>query len=191
MIAYLIGSISGSYIISKFFLHDDIRQHGSGNAGTTNAMRTYGKKIGALTFLIDFFKGVFGMLVVQALVGESQDLLYISALALVVGHDFPFYMNFKGGKGVASTIGCFSVLGFVYDLIAVCLWNAVAWTTKYASLASIVYYLAVAMLFIVGKNLSLLSAFMVIAISLLGILRHHQNIRRLLNHTESKIGEKK
>src|SRR5699024_9826368 len=109
-LSYLIGSISGSFILGKTMRGLDIREHGSKNAGTTNAMRVMGRKVGIYTFIIDFVKGIVCMLLMRYLLPWNHIL--IAAIACVLGHDFPFYMNFKGGKGVATTLGTLAVYNF-------------------------------------------------------------------------------
>lgn len=190
VISYLIGSISGSYILGNFLLKKDVRKYGSGNAGTTNAMRVFGKKIGLLTFIIDFLKGAILIYLLKFVFHINDNMLYICSFALIIGHDYPFYMNFKGGKGVATTIGTLAVLGFGLDLISVLAWILIAITTKVVSIASICYFIIVSILFISIKDLSIIQTTMLILISILGIYRHKENVKRILNGTENKIKKK-
>ena len=113
VISYFIGTISGSYIIGKLFLD-------KGNAGTTNAMRVLGKKAGVITFIIDFFKGV----AVTFIIGRffEKNLIPLGILGAIIGHDFPFYMNFRGGKGVATTLGALALFNFPLTLICYIVW---------------------------------------------------------------------
>ena len=110
LISYFVGTISGSYIIGNIFLNKDIRKYGSGNAGTTNAMRVLGKKAGVLTFAIDFLKGAIVTIIIRKLFGN--EFVPLGIFGAVLGHDFPFYMNFRGGKGVATTLGALALFNF-------------------------------------------------------------------------------
>ncbi|MDY2986474.1 MAG: glycerol-3-phosphate 1-O-acyltransferase PlsY [Peptoniphilus sp.] len=189
LLSYLAGSISGSYILGKLLLKKDVRKYGSGNAGTTNAIRAFGRKIGILTFLIDFLKGLVLMYFLKNTFNVSVNLLYGCALALIIGHDYPFYMNFKGGKGVATTIGVYAILGFSLDLISVVSWILFAVVTKMVSLASILYFCLVSVLFIFFNDLSQVQIMIVIFIGILGVYRHKDNIKRIINGSENKIGK--
>lgn len=191
IMSYLVGSISGSYILGNLLLKKDVRKYGSGNAGTTNAIRSFGKKIGIFTFIIDFFKGVLMMAFLKYILNLSEDLLYICSFALIIGHDYPFYMNFKGGKGVATTVGSLSILNFYIDLISVFGWILIVFITKTVSLASILYFIIVSILFIIFNDLSIIQTIMILCIGALGILRHKDNIKRILKGTENKIGQNK
>lgn len=186
VISYLIGSISGSYIIGKIFLNKDIRKYGSGNAGTTNAMRVLGKKAGILTFLIDFLKGVFVAFLINILF--SRNYVPLSIFAAVLGHDFPFYMNFKGGKGVATTLGALAFLDLKLTFICYLVWLVSTLITKIVSVGSIGFYIFVIAIFTIYSDLSISNKFIIVMVALLGIWRHKANIKRLLKGTENKIG---
>lgn len=186
VISYLIGSISGAYIIGKIFLNKDIRKYGSGNAGTTNAMRVLGKKAGILTFLIDFLKGVFGAFLINILF--SRNYVPLSIFAAVLGHDFPFYMNFKGGKGVATTLGALAFLDLKLTFICYLVWLVSTLITKIVSVGSIGFYIFVIAIFTIYSDLSISNKFIIVLVALLGIWRHKDNIKRLLKGTENKIG---
>lgn len=191
LLSYLVGSISGSYILGNLLLNKDVRKYGSGNAGTTNAIRAFGKKIGVLTFLIDFLKGLLMVHLLKNTFNVNQNMLYICAFALIIGHDYPFYMNFKGGKGVATTIGCYAILGFNLDLISVIAWILFAIVTKMVSLASILYFCLISILFIIFEDLTSIQILMVLLIGILGVYRHKDNIKRIMNGSENKIGKNK
>ncbi|MET3616439.1 glycerol-3-phosphate acyltransferase PlsY [Peptoniphilus olsenii] len=186
VISYLIGSISGAYIIGKIFLNKDIRKYGSGNAGTTNAMRVLGKKAGILTFLIDFLKGVFVAFLINILF--SRNYVPLSIFAAVLGHDFPFYMNFKGGKGVATTLGALAFLDLKLTFICYLVWLVSTLITKIVSVGSIGFYIFVIAIFTIYSDLSISNKFIIVMVALLGIWRHKDNIKRLLKGTENKIG---
>ncbi len=194
-IAYLIGSISSAILMGKLFGGDDIRSHGSGNAGATNALRTYGKKVAILVLVLDCLKAVvailLGMLIARLAGLEPRYGAYSAGVGAALGHNFPLYFHFRGGKGVLVSavymlfadwrIGV-AVLVFALALMAI---------TRYVSLGSILGATAffVASLFVHwGDVIYLIFAF-IMAGALVAM--HHTNIKRLLNGTESKLGQKK
>lgn len=191
IISYLIGSFSGSYLIGMLFLNKDVRKYGSGNAGTTNALRVFGKKWGIITFLIDFFKGVLVVLIAKyAFKLDTQDIL-LCILFGVIGHDYPFYMNFKGGKGVATTLGTMAVFNFKLALICTIIWAISTYISKMVSFGSIMLFISVFFVFLFFGGYEFSSNIIILIISLLGIYRHKSNIIRIINKNERKIGEKK
>ena len=185
---YLFGSLNFAIIYSKL-KGDDIRNHGSGNAGATNVLRTYGKGAAAIVFLLDILKGVIAVMITRIF---FDDMLYdcASALGAVLGHNFPFYYGFKGGKGVATSLAVLLVLHYPTALIAMATFIIVVLTTKYVSLSSILAALAaMAGAFILFK-VDVFSIFCLI-IGSLCIYRHRSNIKRLIKGTESKLGQKR
>ena len=201
-IGYLFGLFQTGYIYGKIN-HVDIRKHGSGNAGTTNALRTLGWKAGAITFIGDCLKCVLAVLLVRFIFADSSriELLAIYAgLGAVLGHNFPFYLNFKGGKGIASTVGLILAVNPVMFLIVAIVFIAIVWFTQYVSLGSIVIMvLFVIQVVIYGQmdGFSLtggeLYEFYAIAIVLaaLAIWRHRANMKRLATGTENKTDLRK
>ena len=189
IISYFIGSISGSYIIGKVLLNKDIRKFGSGNAGTTNAMRVFGKKAGIMTFLIDFIKGI----IVTVLIGKifGKNYVPIGILGAVIGHDFPFYMNFKGGKGVATTLGALSAFNLPLTLICFVVWFLGTFLTKIVSIGSILFFISLIIVYTLMSQLSFLNIFIITIVAVLGIVRHTENLKRIINGNENKIGGKK
>lgn len=181
VLSYGIGSISGSFLLGRWVLGIDVRHAGSGNAGTTNAMRVLGRKLGALTFLIDWLKGILAMLLVHWIAPEFS---VPCALFCVLGHDFPFYMRWKGGKGVATTFGCFLIINPFAALIAGFFWLVSMLVSRYVSLGSLVLFTVLAFVYR-GPYMPL-----VWAIALLGYFQHRSNILRLLKGTERRIGKK-
>ncbi len=185
--AYLIGSFSSAYFVGKLFMKIDIRSHGSGNAGATNAVRVMGSKLGVITFLLDFLKGIIAVLLGLLLYKELGG--YIAAFFVVIGHNWPIFLNFKGGKGIATTIAAMAVLEFPVALISVITGITVAIITKYVSVGSItflvtLFVLTASGLFITNPYLNILTALL----ALLGLYRHRENIMRLKAGTENKIG---
>lgn len=185
IMSYLIGNISPSVIIGRKFKNIDIRQHGSGNAGTTNAMRILGKKAGALVFFLDFIKGV-----VPALIGlcfGGLELGFVCGISAVLGHVFPFLLKFKGGKGVATSFGVGLVLAPVYALIGLLIFAIIVIKTRYISLGSVIGTLTFPVLQIfTTENIQII--IMSIVLGCIVTYSHRANIKRLINGTESRFG---
>ena len=201
-IGYVFGMFQTSYIIGKFH-HMDIRQYGSGNAGTTNALRTLGKKAGAATLLGDMLKCVIAILVVDAAFknqyGDILPLLGMyTAAGCVLGH--PFYLGFRGGKGIAASAGMLLALDWRVFLICAVIFFGIVIATRYVSLGSISAYIGALICFIAfgaagsyGMDTSHVVEMNVIMalMTALAIYRHRANISRLMNGTENKLGGKK
>lgn len=207
IIGYAFGLIQTAYIIGKT-KHVDIRQYGSGNSGTTNAMRTLGKKAGIITFLVDGLKAVAAAIVVRLIFRDCEYqfvLVLYTGLGVVLGHNFPFYMNFKGGKGVAASAG---VILACFDwkllLLAIFTYITVAFLSKYVSLGSLCVltgFLIELILFGELGMMSRASAFnqeyniesylLALFLTILAYIRHKENIQRLIKGTERKIGSKR
>lgn len=189
VISYFIGTISGSYIIGKLFLDKDIRKYGSGNAGTTNAMRVLGKKAGVITFIIDFLKGV----AVTFIIGKffEENLIPLGILGAIIGHDFPFYMNFRGGKGVATTLGALALFNFPLTLICYIVWVLGTVITKMVSVGSILFFISIIFVYTFMSELTTYNIILVHLIALIGIIRHKDNIKRIMAGNENKVGGKK
>lgn len=187
VLSYLIGSISGSFILGKLFLHKDVRNYGSGNAGTTNAMRVFGKKIGSLTFIIDMLKGI---LVVVLLKKFFPEYLFLGVLFCILGHDFPFYMKFKGGKGVATSLGSFIFINIKLTFIPGMIMLITLLSTKIMSLSSILFLSALLVSYIGFGSYSIYEKIIIAIVCLLGIVRHKSNIKRLIEGKELKLGGK-
>lgn len=202
VIGYLFGLIQTGYIYGKI-KKIDIRKHGSGNAGTTNALRTLGWKAGVITFIGDCLKCVLAVTVVQFLfIQEPHRNLYAmyAGLGAVLGHNFPFYLKFKGGKGIASTAGLILAVNPIMFLIVAVVFISIVLITQYVSLASIVIMiLFVIMVVVKGQSGMLLLPnndlyeyyAIAIVLALLAIWRHRANIKRLLNGTENKTDVRK
>ena len=195
VIGYLLGSINGSVLISKIFYGSDIRTHGSGNAGTTNMLRTFGKKAAAGTFLVDLLKGVVAAVLCGFMVkclGTHYDYWMGACIGggfSILGHNWPLYFGFKGGKGVLTS---FAVMLALSPLAAVCalgVFIVVVAICRYVSLGSIVGALSLPFWIWLFTGLTPVFYLGVFAAVLL-IARHHANIGRLLHGTESKLGQK-
>ena len=181
VISYLLGSIPFGYILTKFFVKKDIREIGSGNIGATNALRTGNKSIGYATLFFDIFKAIIPIIFVKI---YYYEYLYISSLCVFLGHVFPIWLKFKGGKGVATYIGIlFSIniyLGISFGLI----WFVIFFIFKYSSLSSLISSLFIPIInFIILKDE--VNFFFIIMFVLI-FYTHRENIKRLLNRTESK-----
>ncbi|MBS3772316.1 MAG: glycerol-3-phosphate 1-O-acyltransferase PlsY [Bacteroidales bacterium] len=191
--AYLVGSIPSSVWIGRIFFDTDIRNYGSGNAGATNTFRVLGTKPGIIVFLIDLLKGFLAVSLVYlkpALLTNSEPFIMIQlilGIAAILGHIFPVYVGFKGGKGVATLFGAILGISFIPSLIMAGIFFLILFTTRYVSLSSIVAGLSFPILTIVIFDFEALPLIIFsIAIPVLIILTHQKNIERLLHNNESK-----
>lgn len=184
-IAYLLGSVSCAILVAKFAGLPDPRTQGSGNPGATNILRMAGKQYAIYTLLGDALKG-FIPVVIAKIFGLDGFLLGLVALCAVLGHVFPLYFKFKGGKGVATALGCYFALSFYVGAAAVIVWIALAYTLRYASVAS---FAAVAVGTILTLFLGPLAAafFGLFLVAVLIVWQHRQNIERLRQGQEHKI----
>lgn len=183
---YLVGSISGAYILSRAFFHKDIRDEGSGNAGTTNAVRVMGKKLGYTTFAIDVLKGVVAMALLAPMLDESIRLF--AALFVVLGHDFPFYLGFRGGKGIATTFGSYTTLQPLWGGVAAVAGVIAAKTTKYVSVGSLTFLSLSSAAMLIKYGSIGYNRWAILAVWLMGFIRHKDNLIRLKEGRENKIG---
>jgi len=198
--AYLLGSIPFGFLLVFFFRNEDIRTKGSGNIGATNVVRSGAKGLGALTFLLDAFKGYVAVIVagwILAWMGNStislQDARAIAAAFAIVGHMHPAWLRFRGGKGVATAFGVFLALSPVAALIGLAVFLIVFLIWRYVSLASIVSAVVfpIAALLLAHGQTTLLSTVVIGFVPVLVIVKHHQNIGRLLKGTEYRFGKAK
>lgn len=216
VLSYILGSINTSIILSRSIYGDDIRNSGSGNAGTTNMLRTHGKGIAAATLICDILKGTLAVVIAVWLdiffvessgkdslsAGEMNYLLgnlkYIAGVFVVLGHDFPVFFGFKGGKGVATSLGVIIAFSWQIALILLAVEVVVIIFSRYVSLGSItaagVYpFILFTYLLASGENLEECAAYIAMSFILAVILiaKHHSNIIKLKNGTENKIFAKK
>ena len=210
VISYLLGSCNSAIIVVKLLKHEDIREHGSKNAGLTNTLRCYGKVPALLTLIGDLAKGVVAVLIslqiakllmgadfesVHALV-DKRTIGYISGLFSIIGHIFPLYYGFKGGKGVLSAVSAIFVLDWRTGLILMAVFITIVAITRYVSLGSCIssaLFCVCTLLF--GRFADndpawLINFFIAAFMGALVIFMHRGNIHRLLTHTEKKLGEK-
>lgn len=185
--AYLLGSISFSYTITKWLNKGDIRTQGSGNAGATNTLRVLGVGPAVCVLLLDALKGMAAVWAALGL-GYSPLIAVAAGAMAIIGHNWPIYYGFKGGKGVATTIGVFAVASFLPSLIAGVVVILLIAATRYVSLGSIVFMiLAPAFMFIL-KTIPTEAALCAALVGVLSIWRHRTNISRLLKGNERKLG---
>ena len=214
LVAYLLGSVNWALVISRVFFHDDVRRHGSGNAGATNVLRTYGKKAALLTFLGDGLKGVVSVLFAALMFGYPITMMktptgnvydihyihlltavYLAAAFCVLGHIFPCFAKFKGGKGVATTAFCVLTLNPGIFLVLILMFAILLIGTHYVSLGSVTtaaFYPILLHTFDSSSTQYGVGTLFAFLIAALVIWSHRANIKRLLNHTESKtyLGKK-
>lgn len=189
VIAYLLGSISFGMIVSKLAGGPNLREVGSKNTGATNVLRVMGVKTGLLVFVLDILKALIACIIGRVWMGLNGAM--IAGLAVVIGHNWPCFFQFKGGKGVASTLAVMLMTFPVPAVICYVVAIVLIATTKYVSLGSITLAALFALLVIVTNWGNWLVILWVIAIAGLLIWRHHANIGRLLSGTENKLGSKK
>ena len=193
--AYLIGSVPFGFLIGKIY-GIDIRTVGSGNIGATNVTRSVGPVAGKICFFLDFFKGLVPVLLAAHFAAPGLPAL-TAGIASIVGHMFPVYLKFKGGKGISTAAGVGLALAPWALLTAFAVWAAVFFASRYVSLASIAAAVAlpaaatVYQIFHIGRPIAAATLVFFYLVGALGILRHRENIRRLLNGTESRFEKKK
>lgn len=185
--AYFLGNIATSYIVSKRAAKIDIRKHGSGNAGATNVLRVLGVRAAAITFAGDALKGAAAVILGRYLGGDYGAVL--AGLFVVIGHNWPILLKFKGGKGVAATIGSMLAINPLVVLIVIIIGVTILITTKYVSLASITGMIIFPIFMIILKQPAEYIAYSFL-IAAIAIYRHRTNITRLMKGTELKLGQK-
>ena len=193
-LGYVFGCLQFAYILGKVLKGIDIRQYGSGNAGTTNAIRVLGTKIGIATLVLDILKAVAALVIIALIWGYDQKhRLLWGGIGVVLGHNYPFYMQFRGGKGVAATIGIFLAADIRLLLIAGIPALVLLAITKYMSVASLTYMLLLVIttaFFYLGQPHGVEVLILAAVLALSGFWRHRGNIKRLLHGQEVKMGQK-
>ena len=192
IVSYLIGNFQTSYILGKMIKKTDIRQFGSGNAGTTNALRVYGKKFATATLLLDAIKGSIAVIIGRHILGDTGAM--IAGFGVVAGHNWPVFLKFKGGKGIATTIGVALVLLPIQGIICIIIGISIIAKTKYVSLgtmSAVVIWPIVYTIINLLTNKPLDSHFLTLTIvlAIMAIYKHKSNISRLLRGEESKLGK--
>ena len=180
LISYLFGSIPFGYLFTKLLLKKDIRDVGSGNIGATNVLRTGNKLLGYLTLVLDIAKAVVPVIYIKF---NYPDLVYISALCAFLGHLFPAWLKFRGGKGVATYLGILFSLNIIYGLIFISVWILTFLISKYSSLSSILATFSIPVYLILFENNNYI---FFLIMSVLIFYTHRENVKRLKNKEESK-----
>ena len=178
--SYLLGSIPFGFILTIVFLKKDIRDIGSGNIGATNALRTGNKSLGFATLILDIAKAILPVLYVKF---NYPDYIFIASLCAFLGHVFPIWLKFKGGKGVATYVGILFSINFILGLIFVVIWGITFLISKYSSLSSLMASMAIPIYLIIFENYN--SLFFIIMFVLI-LYTHRENVKRLKNKEETK-----
>jgi glycerol-3-phosphate acyltransferase PlsY len=186
---YLLGSIPFGYIVGKVFKKVDIREFGSGNIGATNVLRILGPSLASFSVIGDIGKGILSIYLVRFFNIDNLLIFTIAGLAVICGHDWSLFLGFKGGKGIATTLGVVLALNPIIAILAVIVWVIVIILTRYASLSSIFAVISILVFTILLKQPYEYIMFSTI-VMILGIFKHKDNIERLKSKKERKIGEK-
>ena len=181
LVCYFLGSIPFGFILTKFFLKQDIREIGSGNIGATNVLRTGNKTIGYITLVLDILKAVAPVIYVKIF---YQDFLYISSLCAFLGHVFPVWLKFKGGKGVATYVGILFAINFYLGLIFTFSWFITFFISKYSSLSSLVGAASIPIYLLILTQFDQAIFFTIMFVLI--FFTHRENIKRLKNREETK-----
>ena len=191
LFAYFLGSIPVGWIVARLFFKTDIRSKGSGNIGATNALRQFGTAVGLIVLLLDMSKGIIAVLLAKSIYGSGTMMVVICGLLAILGHVFPIWLKFKGGKGVATAAGVFIALTPISLLIALLVFIVVVAITRYVSLGSIMAALSLLAVNVISifrqphKDYALL--ILVVLIVAMIIYKHKENIARLIRGNENKI----
>ena len=180
-ISYLMGSIPFGLILTKIFLKKDIRKVGSGNIGATNVLRAGNKAIGYLTLILDVIKAVIPVLYIKI---NFPELIYISSLSVFIGHVFPVWLKFNGGKGVATYVGILFSINYILGIVFVFSWLIIFFISKYSSLGSILSSIIIPIF--IFFNSSYENEYFFIIMFVLILFTHRENVKRLINKEESK-----
>ena len=181
IVSYLMGSIPFGFILTKIFLKKDIREIGSGNIGATNALRTGNKFLGYSTLFLDILKAIVPVIYVKIF---YQDLLYIASLCAFLGHVFPIWLKFKGGKGVATYLGILFAINFYFGIIFVIAWFVTFFISKFSSLSSLVGAASIPIYLLILTQIDQVIFFTIMFVLI--FFTHRENIKRLKNKEETK-----
>ncbi len=189
LLGYIIGSLNFAIIYSKL-RKDDIRRHGSRNAGATNILRTYGKIPALLVFLLDISKGIIAVLLVRYAFNADELMECAAALGAILGHNYPLFYDFRGGKGVSTSFAVLLILHWEVALISLFVFIITVLVSRYVSLSSILASIAAIICSFLIYNASIFSWFC-LTIGLLCVIRHKRNIIRLLSGKERRLGSRR
>lgn len=188
-ISYIIGSFSSAFVLGRVLKKEDIRNYGSGNSGATNALRVFGKGIGILAFVLDVLKGIIAVYIGGKIIGYNGKL--IGGFFAVIGHNWPLFFSFKGGKGIATSFGVLLSLNWLIGVISFTFFVIVVAISKYMSLGSILSAIIVPILgLLMNKPFDNKYFVTTLALAILALCRHRANIKRLIQGEEFKIGQK-
>lgn len=188
VISYLLGSINSAILVGRLWANIDIRNYGSGNAGATNTLRTLGKLAAAVVLVIDVLKGIVGVALGRYFAGDIGALT--AGIACVLGHNFPVYFGFKGGKGILTSAAVIFMLNWKIGIILTILVLVIIIVTRYVSLGSIIGASLYPMAVLLFDKRGIEYIVFAFCIAVLAVYRHKTNIKRLLNGTESKLEQK-
>ena len=180
LVSYLCGSIPFGFLLTKFFLKKDIRKMGSGNIGATNVLRTGNKLVGYATLTLDVLKAIVPLIIIKF---NLPEFIFVSSLSIFLGHVFPVWLKFKGGKGVATYVGMLFCINYILGFIFIISWFLVFILSKYSSLSSMIASLSIPIFcfFIYNENFYFFTMMFILV-----FFTHRENIKRLINNTESK-----
>ena len=181
IISYLMGSIPFGFILTKIFLKKDIREIGSGNIGATNALRTGNKTLGYSTLILDILKAIIPVIFVKIF---YQDFLYIASLCAFLGHVFPIWLKFKGGKGVATYLGILFAINFYFGIIFILSWFVTFFISKFSSLSSLIGAASIPIYLLILTQFNQVIFFTIMFVLI--FFTHKENIKRLKNKEETK-----
>ena len=181
LLSYLLGSIPFGFLLTKIFLKKDIRDIGSGNIGATNVLRTGNKIIGYLTLSLDILKAVIPVLYIKF---NYPELVYVSSLSVFIGHVFPLWLKFKGGKGVATYVGILFSINYILGFVFIASWLIIFFILRYSSLGSILATFIIPIFILFNPNYE--NEYFYIILFVLIFFTHRENVKRLINKEESK-----
>jgi glycerol-3-phosphate acyltransferase PlsY len=185
LIGYMIGNVSNAYLIGRIFLKKDVRNYGSGNAGATNALRAFGAKVGIVVFLLDVLKGIIAVYVGNRISPEIGG--YIAGISVIAGHNWPATLKFKGGKGIATSIGVMLMINPILSLICFTVGLLIAIITRTVSLGSLIGVAIAPIIILFFKPIDYRLLLFTLILSSMAVFRHRENIARLVKGQENKL----
>ncbi|HBH12164.1 MAG TPA: acyl-phosphate glycerol 3-phosphate acyltransferase [Clostridiales bacterium] len=185
IIGYMIGNISNAYLIGRIFLKKDVRNYGSGNAGATNAIRAFGAKVGIAVFLLDFLKGAIAVYIGNRMNPELGG--YVAGISVIAGHNWPVTLKFKGGKGIATSIGVMLMINPLIALICFSVGLTIVIITRTVSIGSLIGVAIAPIIILFFKPIDYSLLLFTLILSSMAVFRHKANIVRLIKRQENKL----
>ncbi|KUK73970.1 MAG: Acyl-phosphate:glycerol-3-phosphate O-acyltransferase PlsY [Clostridiales bacterium 38_11] len=185
IIGYMIGNISNAYLIGRIFLKKDVRNYGSGNAGATNAIRAFGAKVGIAVFLLDFLKGAIAVYIGNRMNPELGG--YVAGISAIAGHNWPVTLKFKGGKGIATSIGVMLMINPLIALICFSVGLTIVIITRTVSIGSLIGVAIAPIIILFFKPIDYSLLLFTLILSSMAVFRHKANIVRLIKRQENKL----